>query len=421
MYKKIAAVFICAFILSFTALADTGKTSKKPDDSFNDDYFVGLRAYEDGLRDIAIISLEKYLSYENKSEKAGFSLYILYQAYMAENNFKSAQSALARLQGFKDSRFDKRKMLSDQMFIEVKLDCSGAKNLLTAKPINEYMEVYVKSGCPVDKNVTDLVGKTDFSSDVLYAVLNRVKDDKELMLSTYNNLKDNKKTTKLMNFYGHYFYVNKMKPQFYALYNEYKDADLTNLVLDDVWNENNYGKYIETFNRYAKDEYSLQKQAYCRMIEASNKQTIGFDCSLVDKCIGRESAEYNKTMLACYMRKEDKDNIAKFINGLSVQETLKMCEYGKYIIGKRLYSSGFLNKFSECGDKVSMYESLLKFRDYDGMIKLRGKSDSQIDLAYSAIAYYLLGNKNEYENIMKKITDIDLSGMVRRVIQKGQA
>ena len=97
-------------------------TIKAPDMSFNDDYFVGLKAYDDGLYDVAEYCLANYLKYENKSQKAGFATYLLYQVYMSQGNYKAAQYSFAQLANFKDSRFDRQKMLKDQMFIETKLN-----------------------------------------------------------------------------------------------------------------------------------------------------------------------------------------------------------------------------------------------------------------------------------------------------------
>ena len=44
-------------------------------------------------------------------------------------------------------------------------------------------------------------------------VLERVHKDKELVFSTYDNLKAEKRTPKLMNFYGKYFYSNNSNLQ----------------------------------------------------------------------------------------------------------------------------------------------------------------------------------------------------------------
>lgn len=393
--------------------------AKAPDMSFNDDYFVGLKAFDDGLYDVAESCLANYLSHENKSQKAGFATYLLYQVYMSQGNYKSAQYTFTQLANFKDSRFNRQKMLKDQMFIETKLSCDGAKNLLLTSPKNEYLEVYAKSACVVDKDITNLLSKIDVSSETLYTVLERVQKDKELVFSTYDNLRAEKRTPKLMNFYGKYFYSNNMKSEFYALYKVYQDSELASFVLDDTWKSGDYKKYIESFKKEVKNDYKLDKIVYCRMIEASNKEMVNFDCDLVDKCLGTKSPDFNKTKLACYMRKEDKEKISWFIGTLTVQDTLKLCEYGKYIIGKKLYDIKFLNKFEKCPDKASMYESLLKFKDYNGIIRLGGSGSSQLDIAYMAIAYYNLGNNTQYNNYLNKLTDVDLSGMVKRAVSRG--
>lgn len=430
MYKIIFSVF---FILLFTFNSysadnksksdiETKKTEtevKAPDMSFNDDYFVGLKAYDDGLYDVAESCLSNYLNHENKSQKAGFATYLLYQVYMSQGNYKAAQHTFTQLATFKDSRFNKQKMMKDQMFIETKLSCDGAKNLLLTNPKNEYLEVYAKSACIVDKDITNLLSKIDVSSETLYAVLERVQKDKELVFSTYDNLRAEKRTPKLMNFYGKYFYSNNMKAEFYALYKVYQDSELASFVLDDTWKSGDYKKYIDSFKKEVKNDYKLDKVVYCRMIEASNKEMVNFDCDLVDKCLGTKNPDFNKTKLACYMRKEDKEKISWFVGTLTVQDTLKLCEYGKYIIGKKLYDVKFLNKFEKCPDKASMYESLLKFKDYNAVIKLGGSGVNQLDIAYMAIAYYYLGNNAQYNNYLNKLIDVDLSGMVKRTVSRG--
>ncbi len=219
MYKIMLTVFSILFFAFNCYSADKKSKSdmenkktetevKAPDMSFNDDYFVGLKAYDDGLYDVAELCLSNYLSYENKSQQAGFATYLLYQIYMSQGNYKAAQYTFTQLANFKDSRFNKQKMLKDQMFIETKLNCEGAKNLLLTNPKNEYLEVYAKSACVMDKNITNLLSKIDVSSETLYSVLEKVQKNKELVFSTYDNLRAEKRTPKLMNFYGKYFYSN---------------------------------------------------------------------------------------------------------------------------------------------------------------------------------------------------------------------
>lgn len=419
--------FLFMLLFSFTCYCNDNSTkmlekiiaTKEPDSSFNDDYIVGLKAYDDGLNDVAIKCLSNYLAHENKSKKAGFALYLLYQLNMAEGDYKTAQYNLTQLSNFNDNRFNKKKILKDQIFIETKLNCDGAKNLLLSSRRNEYLEVYARSSCAMDKDIISLLNKMDVSTEALYAVLEKVQKNKELVFATYDNLKPEKRTAKLMNFYGKYFYSNNMKAEFYNLYKSYKDSELTALVLEDVWKSKDYKNYINTFNKEVKNDYDMQNIVYCRMIEASNKEAFNFNCNLVDKCLGVEHRDYNKTKLACYMRKEDKEKISWFIGTMPTKDTLKLCEYGKYIIGKRLYDVKFLHKFEGCSDKASMYESLLKFKDYNAVIKLGGSGSTQVDIAYMAIAYNKLGNTQQYNNYLAKLKDIDLTGMVKRYISKG--
>lgn len=418
MYKRLAYAFIFLYLFSaISYAADNG--SKADEKTFNDDYFVGLKAFDDGLKDVSKTCLENYLTYDNKTNKAGFALYLLYQIYTENKEYSKAKDTLNRASLFKDNRFNKSKMAKDRMFLETNLNCADAEKLLVTAPSDEYMEVYTESKCKISKPVVELAKKYKFSPDIIYLLLNKIINDKELMLTAYNSLDNYRNVEKLNNFFGKYFYANNMKNEFYKLYEGYKDEELVSYVLNELWQKKDYKNYIESFNSSVKPSYKMDKAVYCRMIEASNKRTINFDCDLVDKCLGTASPDYNKTKLACYMRKEDKKNIESFIGKLPEKETLKLCEYGKYIIGKNLYNSSFVNKFMNCPDKVSMYESLLKFKDYKSAIMLAGTGKTQIDIAYLAISYYFSNNKEKYEETLKRLTDIDLSGMVKRTISKG--
>lgn len=119
------------------------------------------------------------------------------------------------------------------------------------------------------------------------------------------------------------------------------------------------------------------------------------------------------------MKIEDKAGISYFIHTLSTKETEKLCEYGRYIVGKKLYNTSFLYKFNGCKNKGLMYESLLRFRDYNAIIKLGDKALTEEDAAYMAVAYYRLGNKDKYNTYLAKVKDIELSGMVKRAIARG--
>lgn len=380
--------------------------------TYDENYFIGLKAYEDGFYDVAKSSVLEFLKKDSKSAQAGFATYLLYQIYMAEGDYKAAKIEFEKLKKFDDNRFDKNKMTADEMALAVKLDCKDAKKLLFSKQSDDQMKIYIGSGCPISQEILDYAAAMPFKTETVIMVIDKIKDDKEQMLKVYNNLSVEKRTPKLLNFYGHYFAVNKMYADFWRLFSEYKDADMVDIALDDIWNTADQNKYVDFFNKNING-YKLNNISYCRQIEASNKTAQVFDCKIVDGCLGVTNPQYKKTKLACYMKNEDKNGISLFMKDVTAGEAAKLCEYGKYIVIKNLYSPEFLGKFSSCPDKAGMYESLLKNKDYKGMINLAGKKREETDKAYLAIAYHLSGNKTEGDTFLQSVTDANLVNMVK--------
>lgn len=380
--------------------------------TYDENYFIGLKAYEDGFYDVAKASVLEFLKKDSKSAQAGFATYLLYQIFMAEGDYKAAKTEFEKLKKFDDNRFDKNRMTADEMALAVKLDCKDAKKLLFSKQSDEQMKIYIGSGCPISQEILDYAAVMPFKTETVIMVIDKIKDDKERMLKIYNNLSVEKRTPKLLNFYGHYFAANKMYTDFWRLFSEYKDGEMVDIALDDIWNAGDHNRYVDFFNKNISD-YKLTNISYCRQIEASNKTAQVFDCKIVDGCLGVTNPQYKKTKLACYMKNEDKKGISLFMKDVSAGEAAKLCEYGKYIVVKNLYSQEFLGKFSSCSDKAGMYESLFKNNDYKGMINLAGKKRDDTDKAYLAIAYYLSGNNGEGEKFLQSVADANLANMVK--------
>lgn len=385
---------------------------KKSGGSFEEDYYVALKAYEDGFFDVAESSLADFLKKDSKSSQAAFATYLLYQIYMGRGDYKAAKVRLEKLEKFGDDRFDKNKLSADEMTIAVKTDCKEAKKLLLSKQSDPQMKVYIDSGCEISQDIVNYVASMPFSSDTLILAIDKIKGDKERMLAVYNNLSAEKRTPQLLNFYGHYFASNKMYTDFWRLFSEFKDPDMVDIALEDVWNSGDNLRYAEFFDKNAKG-YKLDKISYCRQIEASNKTGRSFDCDIVDGCLGATNPQYKKTKLACYMKNEDKKGIATFMKNITAGEAGKLCEYGKYIVVKNLYSVDFLGKFSACPDKAGMYEALFKNKDSKGIISLAGKKREDTDKAYLALAYYISGNKAESDKYFNTISDGNLKNMVK--------
>lgn len=380
--------------------------------AFDEDYYIALKAYEDGFLDVTKESLLAFLKKDSRSAQAGFATYILYQIYMMEGDFKAAKTEFTKLKNFNDKRFDKNKLEADEIRLIAKNDCKEAKKLLLSRRSDIQMKTYIDSGCEISGDVVDYVAAMPFAEETVILVIDKIKDDKDRMLSVYNNLSPEKRKGKLLNFYGHYFALNKMYADFWRLFSEYKDVDMVNIALDDVWNTGDHNRYVDFFDKNIGD-YKLANVSYCRFIEASNKMGKNFDCQIVDGCLGVTNPQYNKTKLACYMKNEDKKGISLFMKNLSTPEAGKLCEYSKYIVAKNIYSPEFLGKFSSCAGKEGMFEALIKNKDYKGMINLAGKKHTDTDKAYLAIAYYLSGNKAEGDKFFGAVTDERLKKIVQ--------
>ena len=412
MLKRLTVVlFLIIFPLSVFCADET--VQNKTETGFDEDYFVGLKAFDDGFYDVAQASLLDFLNRDDKSSRAGFASYLLYQMYMNDKDFKKAQQYLYKLDNFKDDRFDIKKMETDKMYLAAKIDCQDAEKLLIASINDTWFRVYLDSACPITETVIKHGIKDEFSFDTLYYLMDKLRENKKSMNLIYTGLSDKKKIAKVNNYFGHYFASNKMMQEFWNLYKGYKDSDMVSIALDYVWNQKDYPKYINLFNSDVKKEYKLQNAVYCRMIEASNQIGGGFDCRIVDGCIGKNNTGYVKTKLSCYMRNEDKKGINLFMKDVSQKEAEGLCEYARYMVGKNLYSANFLGKFSGCPDKASMYEMLYKAKDHAGIINIVGKSSGQIDLSYLAVAYFMAGKKDEANKVFAKITEPQFIEMVK--------
>ena len=417
MFKKFlttCAIIATIFNVPFKAYGQVSDIVLKESGKgrYDEDYFVALKAYEDGFYDVAKLSLSEFLKKDSTSTQAGFATYLLYQIYMQEGDYKTAKLEFDKLKTFDDTRFDKNKMSSDEVIIATQLDCKDAKKMVLSEVSDIKLKAFLTSNCEVTRDVVDYVAAMPFSTESLITVIDKIKDDKERMLSVYNNLSSEKRTAKLLNFYGHYFASNKMFTDFWRLYSEYKDAELVSIALDDVWNTGDYNRYVDFFDKNAQN-YQLNNVSYCRLIEASNKTSKSFDCNVVDGCLGVSNPQYKKTKLACYMKNEDKPGIAGFMKNITLADGADLCEYGAYIVAKNLYSADFLSKFSTCSNKGGMYETLITNKDYNAITNLAGKKTEQTDLAYLTLAAYFSGKKTDSDAYFKNLTDPDLINMVK--------
>ncbi len=398
--------------------SDNKSIVKSDTESFYDeDYFVGLKAYEDGLTDVTKIAFEVFLSKNRQGDEADFARYILYQIYQAEGNIESAKDTLLKIQDSKNYRFNTEKLMSDKMSLLLKTDCELAKKFLI-DDMNAGLLLYTKSECVVDKPLTEAVAQRSYDPRELLFFINKIKDTQEHVLIVYDNLSDTEKSEEVLNYYSKYFYINKMKDAFFKLYNEYKTAESLELALNMSWDAGNYKEYITVFDRDIKVDFKLSKATYCRMIEASSRISAKYECDLIEKCLTKKNDTLVKTVIACLIKNGDKDKFAIFIDKLDSKNMREVCKYTGNFIEKDLFTTSSAKRFNTCEDKLSIYKHFVDKKDYNLIMSLAGKGIDQMDFAFMAYVYAQQNNMAEYENYLKRVEDINLKGYIERLTAK---
>lgn len=389
------------------------------DKDINDFYFVGLKSFDEKLYDIASLSLKKYLSYDNTSKKAVYATYILYQSLIMEKKYTESLDYIEKLNTYKDKRIDRSKVRTDFMKIEVGLGCDKAKSALINSPNQEYITVYLKSTCKIDKDIKNLIAKNKLSADNLNHLLPRVQDDVDFNVLIYNNLNPEYKVPAIQNYFATYFYGNNKIDMFEKIYAVYKDNDLVVLKLDDLYNKKESQKYIDLFKESINKKYKLPAVTYCRMIDTSSKLNKEFNCNYADKCFDKDTFNRNKTKFACFLKNQNAEGAKGIMKEISAKDAVKLCDYGRYAISKKYYTRSTVGKFSGCKDveKASMFESLYEFKDYDGMLNLVGNNSSEMNIAYAAMAHNKLGHIKTYNSLMEKLKNQKLIKMVRSRVE----
>ncbi len=398
------------------ALVDTSVGKTVPQSKFNENYFVGLSAYEDGLYDVARISLEDFLMGDSNSEQAMFATYILYQTYLKEGNYTAAKDKLDIVKMYDDERFDMDRIKNDEMYIVSKMSCEDAVTLMVNSPIDSALiKSYVYAGCSITPDVGEFVARNKFSADTTMYVINQAKDKDDTLVRIFQNLTPEKRTPEVLNFYGHYFALTKNSKEFWTLYNEYKDPEIVSLALEDIWAKNDFLRYYDLFTTDVKADYKLSSTAYCRMIESANKTGNSFNCDYVDGCLGVTNVDFNKTKLACYMKNSDTKGITSFMATISEKEaSTNLCEYGKYVVSEKLYDKSYLNKFSSCSDRRAIYDLLVQHEDWEAIEALAGtQAKAELDSAFLSIAAYKLGKVTVSRGYLAEVSSPTLIDLVQ--------
>ncbi|MBZ4644026.1 MAG: hypothetical protein JG767_1635 [Deferribacteraceae bacterium] len=365
----------------------------------DEDYLVGLSAFEDGLYDVASESLEDFIASANDAEKVIYAKFILYRSYLLENKFEKALDTLSQIENINDKRLDKTLIKKDKIFILTKTDCEKAAIEANGK---ELIQIVINSKC-------------NFSDDFAKKALDYKLENSELLnifykkVDNYNiaekifpkiNLVDISNADK--EYLAKYFYKNKNYDYFWDVYKVYKNDELVNLALSRLYEIENYDGFIKSFEFNKK--YKLSKSNYCKLIKSYEKLGIKYDCALISKCVDKKEDEVRLTS-ACIIKNYDPKTYSDFIYSLKSSELKLLCEDIKNAISNDFYNKEILTKFKSCPDLRAAAKTMFKKGKYNEVIDLLTPGNVDEDFILISASYEKLGNSEKAKEYLDKIKD----------------
>ncbi|WP_022849932.1 hypothetical protein [Limisalsivibrio acetivorans] len=403
--KNLGAAFLAAILILVSAPSAR---------SAEGDYLVGLNAFRDGLYEISEMSLNEYLADASETAKINYSKYLLYRIKIIGEDYKEAYAYFQQIEDVQDERFDRVQMLTDRMRMLVRLDCTGAKTYLQEDAGPRRIDIYVDSECPVDSDVADIVADKGRGTDVRVNAALEIKDHPESVKKLFNSLNEKKLNKSQARFFGHYFYKNGNFPDFWDVYEVYKDRDILSLAFSRVWDLKKYKIYTDIYELHG-DKYNYDKGVYCRAIEAYREQDKSFDCSLADRCIPGGGREFVRLKTACLV-KNGGEGLTEFVDGLSDERLIDICDYIPYMIDKKLYPGDF-DVLSGCSNRESIAQILLDSERYKELESLMQDADEDRERYFLAMAKIKLGKTDEAKGITAKVKAEDIKAYLESQLQ----
>jgi hypothetical protein len=156
-------------------------------------------------------------------------------------------------------------------------------------------------------------------------------------------------------------------------------------------------------------QYKIEKINYCRAIKIYDGENITYDCNLLDGCLKGSKSLYS-TKLTCYLNNKQVGELSTYIKSNSGNKVLlnTLCANGSYIISEKLYNKMILEKLSYCSKKIEYIKILLKMNNFNDIITILDNPANEEEFFYLAIVYKKLRNKNKYNEICKKIKNVEL-------------
>lgn len=364
------------------------------------DFMVGLKAYNDKLYDVAIMSLEDYLKSPNDNKTADYAKYALYRSYLLMGDYQNAMRYLENLELLDDERFDKNLMKSDKTFIFTKTDCQKAESYAKNDLVLE--NLVFNSDCKLSEDfINNLIPRID-ESNILLKLFYKSLDYTETEGKIFEKISLKNISDKDKSFMGKYFFKNKNYDFFWAVYKFYKDDDLVNLGLTRLYEIENYEGVVRSFE--FNNKYEITNNNFCRIISSYEKLNKKYDCDLLDNCIiDNQKVIMPKT--ACYIKNIEVNKLESLVMSLSGSDFQNVCKSLEYAVSKNIYTKKILSKLNSCENYQEIGKILFangKYAEIPVVIK-EGKNDE--DYLLLAGTYEKLGEKKKSEFYFSKIKD----------------
>jgi len=369
------------------------------------DYVTGLRAYRDGLYDVAKTSFLK-LEKKKDVEKNDliYAQYLLYRLYMSENKYMQASGYLDKIEDIKDKRFNVKQIKEDRLRLLSKLDCGKARKNLFSNPNSDSLNIYLDSKCDVDKEIVQLVADKGSGNPVRVKTAIRMKEDSDTVKLMFNSSDFSEMTDKHKKFYAVLFYKLKEYEYFNKIYHQFSDGSLTALALNSLWESKKTGEFLKLFNTKRKKE-DVGEANYCRALKYYGGLNKKFDCSIVDGCLRKKDASYGKFKSACLLKSGDVKSINILFRDSGAKVLKGTCIYGDYIISTGLLEDKYLSKLLVCPDRYKYGEKLLVANRFVQLEALFKNANEDKEYYYLIASYSGQGKLKKAKDLYVKIKD----------------
>lgn len=375
-----------------------------------ENYYVGLRAFDDKFYDVAADSLKKFVDEDNSSRESNFAKYLLYKIHMNTHEYKTAKFYLDIIKNINDERFDSKTILFDDIFLTALEDCEKAYKIIDSHKDVNLTKALLGTKCFLDNN-TDIIDLPSMSDRMKFYYIMQI-ENREKIKETFELIDKKKLSNMELKALSIKLYKLELMKEFWDVYERYRDKDTINLAIERVWKT---GKYEDVLKGYKyNSKLQLLPETYCMVLDANFKLNRTFDCSIVDKCFSEKNENYAKAMFQCLVNNADNKKLKQFVDSLSDNYTSFFCETGEYLISNKMLGKSRYGLLKKCGNLYDISENLLKNRFFDELILLHRDIKDDRSHFYLSYSYGIKNNKKELKKYYSMIGDLNLKDRLKK-------